>query len=283
MSKFDDYYTFVGQDFSQMEIRVMAHMANDKAYIKVFESGKDPHAMVGSELTGQSFEEIVNNEDIRAAIKALHFAMVYGKKPPNIRLQIIADTGKDISLSKVEKYYNAYFKKYEGVKLLIDDLIEFAEKHGYTENIFGFRRPIEGSSGFWENVAINTPVQGGAHQILLIGIALLYLKPKKYWTFAQLLMEVHDALYSRVKLKNLKEHYKQGQELLQEEIPRYIQKWFGFKMRVPLVADCKVGFRMGVMSKYKGEPIDEFLDKWREENKKVEARVNAELKKYSSN
>ncbi len=286
---FRNYKVFVGQDYGQMEIRVMAHMSNDKEYIKLFKAKKDIHAMVGSMLTGRPFEEIQKDEDVRAMIKALHFSMVYGKKPKGIHAGIIADqlkSGKKLTkLEDVELYYQKYFERFEGVKELIEELIASVEETGFVENMLGFRREIpkvSESGAFWQNQAVNTPVQGAAHQILLIGLAVLYLKPKTYWTFEDLIMEVHDALYTRVRLKHLQEHYKQGQELLQETIPQYLKKWFGIKFRVPLEAEAKVGFRMGVMVKYKGESIDEFLDKWREENKSVEAKVRAQLKKYKS-
>lgn len=116
----------------------------------------------------------------------------------------------------------------------------------------------------------NTPVQGSAHTLVLIALALLSIKPKTYHLLQDPIMEVHDALYWRVRLRDLQEAYRQGKELLEHGVILYVLREFKRKLLVPLVAESKAGFCLGSMVDYHGEPVSEFLPKWRAKHIEVE-------------
>jgi len=130
-----------------------------------------------------------------------------------------------------------------------------AEEKGYVENMFGFRRPLntgeqteEGDTGaYWGNQAINTPIQGSAHHLMLMGVATLKRKAKHYLKLLGIpTMEVHDALYFFVRLKDMIRAKMRGKELLEQEPLKIIKKEYpDIKWRMPLVVESKQGFRLG--------------------------------------
>ena len=280
--KYRNFEVFVAADYGQIEIRMLAHMSRDKRLIEIFNSGEDIHSLVGHDLTGRPVKEIAKDRVVRTMIKSTHFALVYGKKPPGIHAQILADYAaqgikSNIKLKEIEAIYEKYFETYEGAAGLIKGLIEFARDHGYTETIFGFRREInrrdDERGTQWENQAVNSPIQGSAHMLEVIALALLHIRLKKFNRLQHLVMEVHDALYGIVKLRNLKRAQKQFKMLLEKEVLVFVMKWFGIKIRVPIVADVKAGFRLGAMTEYSGGTITEFLCSWIKTNVSVEKSI----------
>jgi DNA polymerase I-like protein with 3'-5' exonuclease and polymerase domains len=169
-----------------------------------------------------------------------------------------------------------YFKKYRGVAAYIDSQRDFAMKNHYVETLFGFRREIRENdstrSTYWGNQAINTPVQGTAHQFLLIALALLDLKPRTYNLLQRCIMEVHDALYFIVRLGDIAKAHQQLMHLFEVGAYEYAQTQFKLKLRVPILAEATAGMTMGSMIEYEGEPLDEFLTKWRVKQKEIDAK-----------
>lgn len=110
----------------------------------------------------------------------------------------------------------------------------------------------------------NTPIQGAAHTLLLIAMAILAVKPKTYRLLQDLTAEVHDALVFRVKLRDLGKAYQKAMHLMQVEIPAYIESEFGRKLSVPILAEGSAGFNLGTLADYNGQPETEFLKQWRE-------------------
>jgi DNA polymerase-1 len=281
----------MASDWGQLEIRILTHQSGDKRLIEIFNSGEDIHSMVGHDLTGQPLEKIKKDRPTRTRIKAVHFSLVYGKKPRGIYSAIVADLAaegldaKDVTLEEIEETYEAYFKKYKGVARLIQDLIDYADENNAAINMFGFRREINKEGDWrktqWQNASVNSPIQSAAHFLSVIAMALMKLKPERYKYFRKLLMEIHDAFYSRMKVKHLPEGYAQGKELMEHDVPEHVKKWFGFKLKVPLVSDAKAGFRLGTMVEYKGEPPDVFIDMWREKFKVVEEDIKKSVAKFS--
>ena len=284
MSKFGNYTTFIVFDYSQIEVRMFAHMSGDKNLLKVFNSGEDIHCAVGHDLTGEPAEHFSSeHRENRTFMKALHFAMLYGKRPKGLREQLERE-GISRTIDQVQSFYDKYFAKYPGAKRLIDKLIDQASEEGFVSTIFGFKREImkvdDERASFWGNQAVNSPVQGSAHQLVLIALAAIYLKPKTYWAIRDLREEVHDAIYSFTLVKNMQEAYEQGKYLLEKEVPLRVKQWFGFELKVPLIAEAKAGFRQGVLVDYKGESVSDFLDVWREKNKKIETKMRDDVKKH---
>lgn len=123
----------------------------------------------------------------------------------------------------------------------------------------------------------NTPIQGSAHQLVLMAMAILHMKPQTYNLLQRPCMEVHDALYFFVKFRDLPEAYKQAINLLEHEVIRYAAKHFKRRLRIPMLAEASAGFCLGSLTDYTGEPVAEFLPKWQEKHKKVQEKSWAEL------
>ena len=287
-----DLRVLLAADGSQIEIRALAEISGDPLLIRQLQDAakdrknktKDIHCQVGHTLTGWPIERIAREKNTRRMVKELHFGIVFGLGEDRIYSSTVsrirARDGANADLTgitdaRMRQLHKNYFKKYGGVKTYIDTQRDLAEKLGYVETLFGFRREIRqddsSRSTYWGNQAINTPVQGTAHQFLLIALALLDLKPRTYNLLQHCIMEVHDALFFIVRLKNLVEAYKQLMELFEIGAYEYAQKQFGLKLRVPILAEAAAGFTMGSMIDYEGESLEEYLPKWREKQRKVDA------------
>jgi len=118
----------------------------------------------------------------------------------------------------------------------------------------------------------NTPVQSSAHQLILMAMALLHLRPRTYNLLQRLCLEVHDALVFFVKLRHLHEAYKQARQLLQVDVVEYAAKHFGRRLRVPMIAEGKAGFNLGSTVLFTGQPLEQFLVEWRAKHKSVEEK-----------
>jgi DNA polymerase I-like protein with 3'-5' exonuclease and polymerase domains len=174
------------------------------------------------------------------------------------------DPDATITEEKAKELYDNYFKAYPGVRKFIEKMRAFVEEHGYVENMFGFRRPLntgasvegydnddednEESAGgaYWGNQAINTPIQGAAHQLMLMAIATLYRKKKKYRILGVPTIEVHDFLGFKTKLKNILRAFNLCKELLEIEPLNVVKKDFpDIKWNIPLVVEGEIGLRLG--------------------------------------
>lgn len=287
-----DLHVFLSADGSQIELRALAELSRDKLLTEQFQKAAlnrhdkklDVHCQVGHTLTGWPVERIASDKKTRRMVKELHFGIVFGLNEGNVHSSVVsrirARDGAKADLTGITKprmvqLYRNYFKKYPGVKRYQEETRAFAEKHGYVETLFGFRREIrsgDGRGSYVGNQAINTPVQGTAHQFLLIAMALLDLKPRTYNLLQRCLMEVHDALYFRVRLGDLVEAYKQLMHLFEVGAFEYAQRQFHIKLNVPLLAEAEAGFCMGSMISYNGEPLSGFLPAWREKQREIESK-----------
>jgi len=279
-----DLHVFIALDYSQAEIRILAEMSQDKLLIHQFnQPNSDIHSSVGHTLTGWSVERIKNEKKTRQLVKNMIFAIIYGVARDGLYDYIVTKIretdGENADLTgitkkKIGQLYDAFFVKYVGVARFIDAMREMAETVGYVDSMFGFRRELRESDEtrdtYWLNQAVNTPIQTSAHQLVLMAMALIGLKPKTYNRLQTAISEVHDALYFRTRLRHLKETFEQGQELLEKAVVKYAKDKFGVTMKVPLIAEGEAGFTYGSMVDYYGRPIDEFLDAWRAKHKKVE-------------
>lgn len=242
---------FLAFDFSQMEVRVLAQMSEDPKLIEYFEKEIDIHSAVGAELTGWTVESIKNDPAIRATIKAIIFAIMYGKKIKGLYQQLI-NAGVKISFHRVEELWNKFWKRFKRVKELLDSFIEQSERVGYVETLFGTRRAIgedDRRGTFSENQAVNTPIQGTAHQISVIAMAILFRKMKELQKLQDLKMEVHDQLVWGTPMEDIPEANELGSKLLTEDVITVIKEDFGINWKVPLKADGEAGLRLGTMVK----------------------------------
>ncbi len=183
----------VDADYSQIELRVLAHMAGDEKMIEAFNSGTDIHRKTASEVFG--VPENAVTDDMRRRAKAVNFGIVYG----------ISDFGlaKDIGISRNEakRYIEAYFATYPRVKAFLDSVVAEAKKTGYVTTMYNRRRPIpelQSSNynlrSFGERAAMNTPVQGTAADIIKIAMVKVSDALARETETAKLILQVHDEL-----------------------------------------------------------------------------------------
>ncbi len=257
--EFEDLDFFVASDYGQMEMRILCQITQDPELIRIFTEGLDIHAAIGSLWTGWTFEEIQTDEKKRVIVKGLHFGVVYGLTVNGLHQDLLAK-GVRITRAEVAKLHAQYFKTMKRVKKYAEQQPEFARAHGYVENLFGFRVPIDVKEGNysgarWENQSLNSPIQGAAHQVMLVCIALLKRFREKY-SLIRPQMEIHDSLITITPMKKLKPTISILQQLLEKDGPQTIEEEFGIKWSVPFVAEAKIGLRYGGLVKVKGTLLE---------------------------
>jgi DNA polymerase-1 len=186
-------YVFLDGDYSQIELRVLAHMANDLTLIEAFKNNVDIHALTASQVFHIPFEEVTSLQ--RSNAKAVNFGIVYG-----ISAFSLADDLK-ISQKAAQKYIDGYFEKYPSVKIYLDSVIEFAMQKGYVITLFNRKREIPeilasnyNMREFGKRVAMNTPIQGTSADIIKIAMIKVYQKLKDKHMKSKLILTVHDEL-----------------------------------------------------------------------------------------
>lgn len=187
----------VDADYSQIELRVLAHMANDSAMIQAFNSGADIHTRTAAQVFGVDPEQVTKK--MRSDAKAVNFGIVYGISAFSL--------GKDIGVSTkdAQKYIDGYMRSFPGVAQFMKQTVEQAKKDGYVQTMYGRRRylPELASSNFnmrsfGERVARNMPIQGTAADIIKLAMVEVFTRLKKNCPQARLIMQVHDELIIEV-------------------------------------------------------------------------------------
>ncbi len=222
-------YKIVAADYSQIELRIMAHLANDAGMQKAFAEGKDIHRSTAAEIFGVSLEEVTNEQ--RRNAKAINFGLIYGMSEFGLSNQL------GISRQEARSYMDAYFNRYPNVLQFMTDIKTKAAEQGYVETLLGRRLylpEIKSSNAMRrkaaERMAINAPMQGTAADIIkiaMIGIDKAIFGDENI----KMIMQVHDELVFEVKAEMV-EYYSQ---LIKAEMEKAI------KLHVPLIADVGVG------------------------------------------
>ncbi|MBP5306405.1 MAG: DNA polymerase I, partial [Lachnospiraceae bacterium] len=184
---------FLDADYSQIELRVLAHLSNDKTLIDAFLSGADIHQTTASKVFNVPFDEVTKEQ--RRSAKAVNFGIVYGISA----FGLSEDIG--ISRSEASKFIDKYFETYKDVKKYVDSLVEGAKDKGYVSTLYGRRRYIKELDSpnfnirqFGERVAMNTPVQGTAADIIKISMINVNNRLKAETKESRLLLQIHDEL-----------------------------------------------------------------------------------------
>ena len=188
-----DGYVFVDADYSQIELRILAHMSGDEMLIQAYREAQDIHRMTASQVFHTPFEEVTDLQ--RRNAKAVNFGIVYG----------ISSFGlsQDLSISKKEaqEYIERYFESYPKIKEFLDGCVEKAKKDGYSVTMFGRRRPLPEISSsnfmqrsFGERIAMNAPIQGTAADIIKIAMNRVHRRLIDEGLKSRLLLQVHDVL-----------------------------------------------------------------------------------------
>ncbi len=183
----------VSADYSQIELRVLAHMANDEKMISAFNSGIDFHTQTASEIYEVSLEEVT--KDMRRNAKAINFGIIYGMSAWGLSEQL------GISPLEANVFINKYFLKFSNAKKCLDDFVAKAYELGYSQTLYGRKRFISELSSsnynlksFGERTAMNSPIQGTAADIIKIAMISVYEKMKERNMKSKLIAQVHDEL-----------------------------------------------------------------------------------------
>ena len=221
---------FVDADYSQIELRVLAHMSGDAALIAAYQADEDIHAITASQVFDVPLDQV--DSTLRRKAKAVNFGIVYGISSFGLGQDL------DISRKEAEGYIEKYFATYGKVKEFLDRTVEDAKKNGYTVTMFGRRRPIPelASSNFMtrsfgERAAMNAPVQGTAADIIKIAMVRVNRRLKEEHLQSKLVLQIHDELIIETK----KEELEIVQKILVEEMMHAAD------LAVPLLVDANVG------------------------------------------
>ena len=186
-------HRFISADYSQIELRIMAHISKDVGLLQAFQEGEDVHSKTASEVFDVAIEEVT--ADLRRNAKAINFGLIYGISAFGLGKQL------GISRNLAAEYMAMYFEKYPGVKKYMESTKDFASQNGYVETLFGRRlylRDINASNAIRrqasERAAINAPVQGTAADIMKIAMIKTHQAIKAENVKAKLILQVHDEL-----------------------------------------------------------------------------------------
>ena len=200
-------YVYIDADYSQIELRVLAHISKDENMIYAFKHGEDIHKQVASRILNIPIEEVTKEQ--RSSAKAVNFGIVYGISDYGLANQI------GVSNKQAKEYINQYLEKYSGIKHFMDSVVESAKEKGYVETLFKRKRysPEMKSNNymvcqFGSRVAMNTPIQGTAADIMKIAMINVYNKLKEENIDAKIVLQIHDELLLEVSNKD-KEKAKQ--------------------------------------------------------------------------
>ena len=227
----DEEHVLIGADYSQIELRVLAHLSGDDDLIKAFNNGEDIHRATASRVLGVPFDKVTPQERSRA--KAVNFGVIYGMSGFGLSEEL------NISRKEAEKYIQEYFLKHGKVKEYMDRQISMCREKGYSETILGRKRPIHEINAtsymirqLGERLAMNSPIQGSAADIIKLAMIKVYRKLKESFPDTKLLLQVHDELILCAPKKD-KEAVK---ALLKENMEDAIS------LSVKLVADVNEGY-----------------------------------------
>ena len=228
---------YIDSDYSQIELRVLAHISKDEHMIQAFKNNEDIHKQAASKVFKTPINEVTSQQ--RSNAKAVNFGIVYGISDYGLSEQL------GISIKKAKQYINEYLEQYSGIKNFMDNITEKAKEQGYVETLFNRRRYIPELKSnnymvrqFGARVAMNTPIQGTAADIMKIAMINVYNEIKKRGLKSKIVLQVHDEMMIEAPVSEVEEVKKIVVDLMQSAT----------KLDVPLIAqissadnwyDCK--------------------------------------------
>ena len=226
----DAHHVLLAADYSQIELRLLAHFSQDSNLLEAFHQGEDIHRAVAAQVNGIPIDQVSSAQ--RSAAKAVNFGIIYGQTAFGLSRTL------NISSSEAKAFIDAYFARYTGIRAFIDQCIMEARERGFAETILGRRRPIpeltsrnRGQVQFGERIAVNTVVQGSAADLIKRAMVVIHNRLKSESDPARMLMQVHDELVFEVARKNLESQT----QIIRDGMQNCI------KLEVPLVVDISTG------------------------------------------
>ena len=210
-------YVYIDADYSQIELRVLAHISQDEHMLEAFKNNEDIHRQVASKVFNIPIQEVTKEQ--RSAAIAVNFGIVYGISDFGLAGQL------GISRKKAKEYIEQYLEKYNGIKIFMDEIVEKAKKEGYVETLFHRRRYIPELKSnnymvreFGKRVAMNTPIQGTAADIMKIAMVNLNRELEKKKIDASIILQVHDELILEANEKDKEEAKKMLKNCMENAI-----------------------------------------------------------------
>ena len=223
-------FVFIDADYSQIELRLLAHMSEDEALIQAYHQANDIHRMTASQVFHIPFDEVTNTQ--RSNAKAVNFGIVYGISAFGLSRDL------EIPVKEAAEYIERYFATYPKIKTFLDELVEQAKETGYAKTIYGRRRPVPEllssnfmQRGFGERIAMNSPIQGTAADVIKLAMIKVARRLKNENLESKLVLQVHDELL----IEASKTEIEQVKKILQEEMGQVVS------LRVPLEIDVHEG------------------------------------------
>lgn len=217
-------------DYSQIELRILAHMSEDPILIEAFKNDEDIHKRTAAEVFGVIQDGV--SDDLRERAKAVNFGIVYGQSDYGLSQEL------DIPRNEAAEYIERYFNRYQKVREFLDDTIIKAKTNGYVETLLHRRRYLPEINSrsyhrrsFAERTATNTPIQGSAADLIKLAMVRLAEELEKNGFVSNMLLQVHDELVLEVNEKELKEVAKLLEKIMRESM----------NLRVPIKVDLKIG------------------------------------------
>ena len=221
---------FVDADYSQIELRVLAHISEDENMVNAFNHGEDIHKQAASRVFGVPMDEVT--KELRSRAKAVNFGIVYGISDFGLAEQI------GVSRKEAKNYIEQYLEKYSGIKNFMDNIVEETKEKGYVETIYHRRRYVPELKSknymvrkFGERVAMNTPIQGTAADIMKVAMINVFNELKNRGLKSKIILQIHDELLIETEKSELEE----VKDLLVNCMENVI------KLKVPLKAEVSVG------------------------------------------
>ncbi|MFZ2096572.1 MAG: DNA polymerase I [Anaerolineales bacterium] len=225
-------------DYSQVELRIAAHMSNDKAMLAAFHADQDIHTATAAAILGKSIDQVTKDE--RRNAKAINFGLLYGMSPYGLTRT------SDLTLAEAEDFVEAYFKQFPGVKGYLDSMRRLAAKQGYVETLLGRRRYFPGLKSGGNQVtrareereAINAPIQGTAADIMKIAMIRVATALQENNIKGHMLLQVHDELVLECPQNELKKTARIVRSMMEN----------AYNLTVPLKTEARYGHDWGNLS-----------------------------------
>jgi len=217
-------------DYSQIELRILAHLSGDENLVSAFVAGQDIHQRTAAALFGVAVDKVSRKQ--RSAAKTVNYAVIYGMGSQALATQL------DISREEADKFIEDYFEQLPGVQQYMDQIVRQAYEDGYVQTICGRRRPVpelnsnnRGVQAYGERAAANAPIQGSAADIIKIAMADIAPRLQQVSTDARMLLQVHDELVFEVPEQDMSNVSKLTRQIMEE----------AWELSVPLSVDLKAG------------------------------------------